>query len=260
MRISICMATYNGARYIKVQMISILEQLKPGDEVVVVDDCSTDDTIQILQGFNDLRIVVYLNDRNRGVNYSFGRAISLANNDIVFMSDQDDVWVKGRVSLMLAKLIDTGCLLVSSNLKFIDKEGREIIAQGSSLKAYNSSKHLENILKIFLGRAPYYGCAMVLHKKIMNLILPIPSFVESHDLWIALAAILTGTSAHLDEVTLFRRIHSNNFSLVKRRIIQKLWSRLVFCMSIIVLLFRYCNLKRRVHCPADKLLRRKMRD
>lgn len=242
--VSVCMATYNGEKYVAGQVMSILQQLKSNDEVIVVDDCSRDDTVKILQGLDDNRIKIYFNDRNKGVNISFERAISLANNDIVFLSDQDDIWMEGRVSLMLAKLIDKGCLVVSSNSKFMDKEGREIITQNLTLKASDSSKNLKNILKIFLGRAPYYGCAMAFRKEIINLILPIPRFVQSHDLWIALASNLTGTNTHLDEETLFRRVHGNNVSIIKRRIFPKIWSRLVFGISIVVLLIRSCNSKK----------------
>ncbi len=243
MNISVCMATYNGEKYVLKQIRSILEQLTPNDEVIVVDDFSNDNTVKLLKELNDHRIKIYLNDRNRKHVFSFARAISLANNDIVFLADQDDIWMKGRVPLMLARLIDTGYLVVSSNSKFIDKEEKEVMLQGLTLKASDSSKHLKNILKIFMGRAPYYGCAMAFRKEIINLILPIPNFVQSHDLWIALASNLTGTNAHLDEATLFRRIHGENVSRVKRRLPPKIWSRLIFGISIVVLLFRSCKSK-----------------
>ena len=118
MNISVCMTTYNGERYVAEQITSILEELKSDDEVIVVDDCSKDGTVKILQDLNDLRIKIYVNDRNKGINVSFERAIYLANNDYIFLSDQDDIWIKGRVSLMVKKLIETSTLLVSSNFDF----------------------------------------------------------------------------------------------------------------------------------------------
>src|SRR5262245_50643848 len=74
-RISVCMATFNGERYLAEQVRSILSELGPDDELVVVEDCSTDSTPALLRSFGDPRIKVYGNDRNRGVNYSFGRAL-----------------------------------------------------------------------------------------------------------------------------------------------------------------------------------------
>lgn len=238
MNISVCMTTYNGERYVSEQITSILEDLKSDDEVIVVDDCSKDGTVKILQGLNDLRIKVYVNDRNKGINVSFERAIYLANNDFIFLSDQDDIWIKGRASLMVKRLLDTGALLVSSNFDFIDMNGNRISYPVDGVRSSNSCKHLRNILEIFIGKTNYYGCAMAFRKDLAQLILPIPSFVESHDLWISLASNLMGSNAHLDEKTLFKRVHSNNATDIHRGLFPKLWSRYIFSISIAVLLFR----------------------
>jgi glycosyltransferase involved in cell wall biosynthesis len=241
MNISVCIATHNGEKYLLDQMKSILGELKHDDEVVVVDDCSNDSTVEILQNMNDSRINIYKNKENMGHVFSFGRAISLAINDIVFMSDQDDIWIKGRVSLMTNKIIMSGCLLVSSNTYYMDTKGRELYFPVDKLKASESTKHLNNILSIFLGKTGYYGCAMVFRKQLTKLILPIPSFVESHDLWIALASNLFCSNSHLEEKTLIRRVHDNNSSIVRRSLYKKIWSRFIFGISIIVLLIRGIN-------------------
>ena len=242
MNISVCMATYNGEKYVVEQITSILEQLTPDDEVIVVDDFSNDNTVKILQDLNDPRINFFLNDRTKSHVFSFGRAISLANNDIVFMSDQDDIWIKGRVSLMVKKLLDTESLLVSSNFEFMDMNGKKIYYPVDGVKSSNSCKHLKNILDIFAGKTNYYGCAMAFRKNMVKLILPIPSFVESHDLWISLASNLIGSNAHLDEKTLRKRVHDNNAaSTIQRGLLPKLWSRFIFMISIGVLLLRAKN-------------------
>lgn len=238
MNISVCMATYNGEKYIIEQITSILEQLSSDDEVIVVDDSSNDNTVKILQDLNDSRIQIYLNDRNRGHVFSFSRAISLANNDIVFMSDQDDIWIKGRVLLMVKKLLDTGSLLVSSNFEFMDMNGKKIYEPVNRMKSSNSCEHLKNILGIFAGKTNYCGCAMAFRKNMVKLILPIPSFVESHDLWIPLASNLIGSNAHLDEKTLRKRVHNNNVTNTQRGLLPKLYSRFIFVKSIVVLLLR----------------------
>lgn len=238
MNISVCMATYNGERYVVEQIASILEQLSSDDEVIIVDDCSKDNTVKILQNLNDYRIQIYLNDRNRGINYSFERAICLAKNDFIFLSDQDDIWIKGRVSLMVKELLDTGALLVSSNFEFMDMNGKKICYPVDGVKSSNSCKHLKNILDIFKGKTNYYGCAMAFRKNMVKMILPIPSFVESHDLWISLASNLIGSNAHLDEKTLTKRVHNNSATKTQRGLFPKLWSRFIFGISIVVLLFR----------------------
>jgi glycosyltransferase involved in cell wall biosynthesis len=245
MNISVCMATYNGERYVAEQITSILDELKSDDEVIVVDDCSKDGTVKILQDLNDLRIKIYLNDRNKGINVSFERAIYLANNDFIFLSDQDDIWIKGRVSLMVKRLLDTESLLVSSNFEFMDINGRKIGHPVDGVKSSNSRKHLNNILDIFIGKTNYYGCAMAFRKDMVELILPIPSFVESHDLWIALGANVIGSNTHLDEKSLIKRIHNNNATITNRNLFLKIWSRFIFGISIVVLLLRAKNYTRK---------------
>lgn len=231
MNLSVCIATYNGGNYILQQVQSILNELGPRDEIILVDDCSSDGTVIIVKGLNDVRIKIYINNQNRGINYSFERAICLANNDIIFLSDQDDVWLKGRISLMVNKLLETGALLLSSNSEFINKEGKIILYSKDELKEEDSFKYCKNILKIFLGTTPYYGCAMAFQKKLKDIILPMPSFIESHDLWIAMAGNIIRSSIHLDQKTLLRRIHDKNASVIKRRLFPKIWSRFIFAIS-----------------------------
>ena len=95
-----------------------------------------------------------------------------------------------------------------------------------------------NIVNIFLGKVPYFGCVMGFHKNIIPLILPIPKYVKSHDLWIAMAANIIHANIHLDNVVLLRRLHGNNLSNVKRGIFKKIWSRIIFFTSAINLFFR----------------------
>jgi hypothetical protein len=100
--------------------------------------------------------------------------------------------------------------------------------------------YLRNIVDIFVGRTNYFGCAMAFTQEFNRQVLPIPAFVESHDLWIALAANARGSNVHLDDVTLRKRQHGNNAtSTVSRRALyQKLWSRVVFVQSLLAIAYR----------------------
>ncbi len=120
--ISVCLATYNGARYLTVQITSILQELLPDDEVVVVDDHSNDGTVELLSSFGDPRLRVYANERNLGVNQSFARAIGLARRDYISMADQDHRWVPGRLVAM-ADALSKGSLVVTGQQTFMDAEG-----------------------------------------------------------------------------------------------------------------------------------------
>jgi len=238
MNVSVCIATYNGARYLEAQLSSILAQLDPDDEVVVVDDDSSDDTVTKLESMGDARIRIHRNERNRGHVQSFARALSLARNDLLFMSDQDDVWLPGRMAIMKDALRRSDHWVLSSNTLFMDANGRPTQYDCEGVKAIDSARHAGNIVSIFVGRRRYYGCAMALRREVLPVILPIPDFVESHDLWIAMAGNAARANLHLQRNTLVRRVHGENASIVSRPLRQKLWSRVVFLQSLFVILWR----------------------
>ena len=244
MNISVCLATYNGEKFIIEQLSSIIRQLDANDEIIIVDDCSTDRTIEAIQSVNDSRIKIYFNHINKGHVFSFGRAISLTTKDYIFMSDQDDIWIDDRLQIMLDRMLSSNVLLLSSNTNYINSDGNKIDFSENKLKPKRSNKYLSNIIDILLGKGYYYGCAMAFKKEFKKIILPIPEYVESHDLWIALAANIYKSNLHLNESTLNRRVHGANASIVKRKIIPKLFSRLIFIKSIIELYQRKQNRKK----------------
>ena len=100
--ISVCMASFNGNKYIKKQLDSILSQLGIDDEVIIVDDASEDDTVSTIMNFNDPRIKLFENENNTGVIASFERSITLAKGEIIFLSDQDDIWLPNKIQKMMS--------------------------------------------------------------------------------------------------------------------------------------------------------------
>jgi glycosyltransferase involved in cell wall biosynthesis len=227
---SICMATYNGERFLQEQVESILSQIQVDDELVIVDDASTDGTLAYLKSIRDRRLRVYSNASNIGHVQSFAKAISLAHGMYILMADQDDIWIDGRLNIFREALA-IGPGLVSTNSEFIDSEGRMISPLHPDLLEADSERHITNIFRIFTGKAYYDGCAMGLRRELLRLVLPIPNYVESHDLWIAMAGNLAKTNRHLARYTLRRRVHGNNASVVKRSLFLKLISRVIFLLS-----------------------------
>ncbi len=240
MTVSVCLATYQGEEYVERQLRSILDQLGPGDEVIVVDDCSHDRTVEIIEGMRDPRVVVYLNPVNRREVFSFGRAIELARGDIIFLADQDDIWLPGRVELMASRLQASGAALVTSNFEWMDAEERPLNVVFDGVSSKTSKHHFSNILDIFIGKTNYFGCAMMFTRSLVPLITPIPPYVESHDLWIALAANQIGSNLHIDEKTLRKRRHGSNATstVSARPLFLKLRSRCIFLRSMIDLASR----------------------
>lgn len=247
MSVSVCMATFNGARYVSRQLTSILDELADDDEVIVIDDCSSDGTVEVVRHLGDPRITVHVNHRNRGEVFSFGRAMALARNDFLFLSDQDDIWVPGRVALMRRRLIETEASVVSSNFDWIAANEDPINVKYDGVSSESSRRHFRNILDIFFGRTNYYGCAMALRREFVPVVVPIPRFVESHDLWIALASNMARSNLHIDDRTLLKRKHDTNVTSTtsSRSYYRKLKSRMIFAASLMVLCGRRRRLFRR---------------
>lgn len=240
--ISVCMATYNGGQYIKIQLDSILKQLKPGDELIIVDDHSSDNTVSIIESYKNDYIKLYLNQKNLGHVRSFEKALLLANNNFVCFTDQDDEWIDHRLDCLYNAIISKNVCLVSSNYKLNYDINTD--KTFSRLREEDSKKHIKNIINIFLGKAPYYGCTMMIKKEFKNIILPMPSFVEAHDLWIAMTANVLRSNYHLDMDTVNYRIHSNNVSLRKRSLLKKLKTRYFFFRGLIeILMYRKTSKK-----------------
>lgn len=203
--IGVSMATFNGEAWVGEQLRSILEQLGPEDEVVVVDDDSADATVEAVQAFGDPRVRVIRNLVNRGHVRTFERALENAQGDIVFLSDQDDVWVPGRVDTMVSSL--SGSLTVATRFVLLTQPGAPVT---SSWKQRGPLFAARSIAGITLGGRPCFGCAMALRRSMLTIVLPFPANTEAHDLWIALAANAAGGMAHSDDVSVWQRLHTAN--------------------------------------------------
>ena len=240
------MATYQGELYVEKQMRSILEQLGPDDEVIVVDDCSKDRSVAVIESLNDPRVKIFRNEINRREVHSFSRAIELAQGEIIFLSDQDDIWLPGRVQSMADRLQKSDASLITSNFEWMDASERPLDVAFDGVSSAASSRNFRNIADIFLGKTNYFGCAMAFKRELVPLIVPIPSYVESHDLWIALAANLIKSNLHIDDKTFRKRRHANNATstVSDRPFHVKLWSRAVFARSLAELALRRSRISR----------------
>ena len=205
-RVSVCMASYRGASFIAEQISSILHELGATDELVIYDDASRDETVDIIKGFNDPRIRLIQGTSNVGYVRAFEAAIGASRGSYIFLSDQDDVWVSGRVDRMLEALRDSE--VVATNFGMLGGGPRPWIPP---LTRKMNSRRLANVLGIMVGYRAYYGCGMAFRRDFVNVVTPIPSYVrESHDLWIAICGNLAQSIAHLEAPSLLRRLHEQN--------------------------------------------------
>lgn len=131
--ISVALCTYNGERYIREQLESVLNQTIPVDEIVVCDDRSTDNTLKIIESFREgthTNIHIYRNEKNLGPALNFQKAINLCLGDIIFLSDQDDIWHNNKVQITVDWFNENPTQYVAfSNADLIDEEDNLITKQ-----------------------------------------------------------------------------------------------------------------------------------
>lgn len=205
--VSVCMAAYNGAQHIHEQLDSILAQLTEPDEVIIVDDGSTDGTREWLTNMRDPRVKVHFNQSNLGYVRNFEKALGLSTGEIVMLSDQDDLWLPGRVDALVRALDNAEA--VASNFSYF--EGRPRKLEQLRLKQGTGGHRVRNLIRLWIGIIPYYGCAMAFRRSFIQSSLPFPPFLyETHDQWLAMLANVRGTMVHLEIETLSRRLHANN--------------------------------------------------
>ena len=195
--ISICMATYNGEKWILEQLNSILTQLTISDEIIIADDNSTDNTVKIIKDLKDDRIKLFEFKDSVGAAKNFERALLKTQGEIIFLADQDDVWLDNKVKKMVEALSDSS--LVMHDAKVIDAEKNIIY---DSYFKVRDVKHgmINNIIK-----NSYTGAMMAFKRELLDLALPIPNRAP-HDPWIALIAeCCSNTKFIKDKLILWRR-------------------------------------------------------
>lgn len=206
--VSVAMATYNGLRWLQPQIDSILSNLRAGDELVIVDDASSDGTWERLLELDDPRVRPVRNEANCGVRATFERALSLTRHDIVFLADQDDVWEPGKRDAFVAEfLADQDCTIVISDSRVIDGDGRITLDSFMATKGGFAGSPVATIL-----RNRYLGCAMAVRRRVVRAALPIPAKVPQHDIWIGLVASVLGRPRYLARPLLRYRRHGGNAS------------------------------------------------
>lgn len=204
MRLSVALAAYHGEEYIEPQLLSILEQLGTEDEVIVSDDAPGGETQRIVERLAECdKRVRYLKGNGGGVIKNFENALSNALGDVIFLSDQDDVWLPGKVEAVL-KEIDLGADLVLHDTKLTDAELN--VTEESFFKVNGSKKGFkENFI-----HNSYMGCCMAFTREICEMSLPFPEDIPMHDQWIGMLAERFGRVTFIEKPYLLHRCHGGN--------------------------------------------------
>lgn len=227
-KISVCLATYNGASYIKEQLVSILNQLEETDEIIVSDDNSTDNTLEIIKSLEDPRINIFINSNPKGYTPNFENALSKASGKYIFLSDQDDIWKGNKVEVSLSYLKNYNFIV--SDAEIINDKG-EVIEESFYMKRKPYYSFWRNIYKF-----GFLGCCFAFDRKILKTALPFPPNHKlcTHDNWIFLVASFDYSYKILEDKLIYYRRHSNNTSTGGLKKTTSIWFKIKYRIYLII--------------------------
>lgn len=202
--ISVCIASYNGEKYIEKQIQSILCQLGKDDEIIVSDDGSKDGTLQIIANFNDDRIKIYNNENRHGYVGNFENALSKSKGEYIFLSDQDDIWKVNKVSTILNLL--NKCDLVVHDAELIGGNDESLN------KTYYSIMHNKTNFWMNFWKTRFLGCCMAFTARLKEDCLPFPKEIVAHDYWIGMYALTRYQVEFISDILISYRRHDSNVS------------------------------------------------
>ena len=220
MTVSVAIAAYNGEKYIKEQLISILNQSGTVDEVIICDDKSTDDTVKICKDFIEQNGLdnwfVFENEVNKGYCHNFYGAIDKCKGDVIFLADQDDKWRENKVERMIKTLKENKDIYVlSSRYDVIDSFGNVIENSGITYLGDKFDGSIEYLdFNSFIGCSYIRGFSLCFKKEIKEKLKPLDfKSLLSHDWYICMLGTLLSKTAVLNEKLGFYRYHFDNVSL-----------------------------------------------
>lgn len=224
-KISIIIATYNGAAYLREQLDSIIAQTLTADEIIIQDDCSSDGTAEIIQSYSsNLPIKFFKNSENLGYIRNFESAIAKAQGEFIAICDQDDLWVPEKLERLMEKIGTKS--LVYADSKLIDSDGNPM---GQTLSEKLRNRFIEAPSPLCFV---YDNCvsahAILLHRSLLQHLFPFPKHLY-FDAWIAACAASQKGIGYVDEPLVGYRQHASNTLSVhhktKRSFMEKLSSK-----------------------------------
>ena len=213
-QIDILMAPYNGEKYLREQIESILNQTYSNIRLIISDDCSKDKTREIIKEYEqkDNRITAYFQENNLGYAKNFEFLLTKVENDFYMLSDQDDYWLPEKVEKTFNRLKETNTDLVFTDLEVVDENLKTIYQSFNDFMLL--SRKIQKCLNTYELQYLYNcvtGCTLLSKKEYIEKIIPIPKAkYVIHDTWIGLIVALYGKVQYLNEKTIKYRQHGNN--------------------------------------------------
>lgn len=213
-KIDILLATYNGEKFVKEQIESILNQTYENFNLIISDDASTDNTLNILEEYEkkDTRIKVFKKEKNKGLIDNFEFLLKNVTSDYFMFSDQDDIWKKDKIEKSINKLKEESSGLVYTDLEIVDEKLNVIYPSYWKYKQiYKKIIKYNNFEALYLNNF-VTGCTILAKSKYIKDILPLPrnSKFVLHDYWTALIISAKDKISYVEEPTIQYRQHKNN--------------------------------------------------
>lgn len=217
--IDILVAVYNGEKYLKYQLDSLLSQSYKDIHIIIRDDCSTDSSADIIRGYAQRYpelIDFAVNEKNSGSpGANFFAMLSHSKGEYVMFCDQDDIWTDNKVKYTVEEMLsaekeygkDTP-ILVHSDMMVIDED---VFPITMSLFYYQRLDSRRTAVKNLLVQNIVTGCTMMLNRSLADKLNYTPATVPLHDWWIALFTACCGKIVYLDASTVMYRSHGDNF-------------------------------------------------
>lgn len=214
--ISVAMTTYNGGLFIEKQIESILNQTIPVEEIIIYDDGSKDNTLEVISSFNNPCIKVVSNSQNVGYIQNFYHAITACTGDFIFLSDQDDIWLPNKVEKCLDLMKETKADLICSNFDLIDEQG--VLLDKATFPKNRFFEELDSkgdrVIPLSFEYLIYgnvlQGATFCITKRVQEQYKSFSGQTVYHDHQLMLIASKIGNVYFLNEPLIQYRIHSHN--------------------------------------------------
>jgi glycosyltransferase involved in cell wall biosynthesis len=224
--IDILLATYNGGKYLRQQLDSIIGQTNSTWRLIIRDDGSTDNTLDIIEEYWTLHpdhiILMHGNGENIGVVRNFSLLLDLATADYVMFCDQDDIWLPEKITSTLEKMLETEKqygnampLLIFTDLIIVDEDGSGVRADSFWEYQQLEPDSVTRLNRLLLQNIPT-GCTIMINRALREKGRPIPAEAAMHDWWLTLVAAVFGSNVYLPQATVRYRQHGMNVCGVER--------------------------------------------
>ena len=224
--ISVCIATYNGERYIRQQIESIVCQLNVDDEIIVSDDGSTDGTLDIVKGIGDKRIKIIEGPGRKSPILNFECALKASKGDFIFLSDQDDVWKPDKVEICMKWLKTYHCVV--SDAEVTDNRLKPLYPSLYAIMQVRQGRIYNTVWK-----NGYTGCCMAFRRNVLEASLPFPKNIPMHDIWIGNVAAYKYNVIFIPDRLIHFRRHENTISCNGKGSKFTIWQQMKFRLNII---------------------------